>query len=861
MSRKVLIYPSPENIEKNNGIGRVVHAQYKHLPNYDIDLVGTEAEAEVVFLHTQMYDYKRVDVLGVHGLYWTGDYGSGKYDTWHIRANDKIADAARKAKKIVVPADWVAEPFRRDMLIQPVIIPHGIDTAEWTPLTMSEYTQSPKYLLWGKNRAGDVCDPKWAHQLALMDIPVISTFAPAGPTIPDNMKVIGKQPEGQMKALIRHATALLVTTKETFGIQTLEALASGVPVLCFDFGGQKDIIQHKVNGYKVAPYDVDGLKLGWEYILAHWKEMSEAARERAKQYSWEQAAKQYAELFQSDFSVKPNTVSIVIPCYNYGKYVGAAIESALAQTKPAEVIVVDDGSTDNSLEVMKQYADKVTIVEQKNAGVASARNIGVSYASGNLIVCLDADDRLDPRYIETLEPAFTYDAGLGIAYSGLGLVQADGTIRPNPWPPEFSWAAMTAPTNPPASCIHSAAMFRKELWKRAGGYTQSMAPAEDTYLWLTGLSRGFTAERIVEDSLFFYRAHEGSASRTKPYRSFEWIHWLKTGKYPFAAPAEKMPEVRSYSEPLVSVIIPVSEAHREHVRTAIRSVFWQSFQDWELQIIVDGFDAPELKTEFPYIKYTKIDEVSGPAVARNAGITSTSAPFVLFLDADDWLAPDALADMFKAYKGKYIYTDWVLVEGDKQTVRESGNYDPDTARHMLLHPVTVLMPTDQASKLGFDESLPALEDFDFYSRAAVAGYHGERLSKPLVIVNVQEGQRTKNLKEKRESLIKTIQDRYKDAPMASCCGGNVAALAALQRYNDNLNVAPSEPVGEGLVRMEYIGPEKGATSWGGVKIVPSNRIYRGGNNPFERYVDADPRDVTWLEGTGKWKRISFSTLS
>jgi|GEM_PF-1600262 len=88
------------------------------------------------------------------------------------------------------------------------------------------------------------------------------------------------------------------------------------------------------------------------------------------------------------------TVSVIIPCYNKRDYVAAAIESALAQTHPCEVIVVDDGSTDGSLEVVKQFEGRITWETGPNRGGSAARNRGLELASGDWVQFLDADDIL-----------------------------------------------------------------------------------------------------------------------------------------------------------------------------------------------------------------------------------------------------------------------------------------------------------------------------------------------------------------------------------------------------------------------------------------------------------------------------------
>lgn len=91
--------------------------------------------------------------------------------------------------------------------------------------------------------------------------------------------------------------------------------------------------------------------------------------------------------------MKKPLVSVIIPNYNYAKYVGEAIDSALNQTyENLEIIVVDDGSKDNSREILESYGDKIKVIFQENAGVSAARNNGVKNSNGKYIAFLDADD-------------------------------------------------------------------------------------------------------------------------------------------------------------------------------------------------------------------------------------------------------------------------------------------------------------------------------------------------------------------------------------------------------------------------------------------------------------------------------------
>ena len=113
-------------------------------------------------------------------------------------------------------------------------------------------------------------------------------------------------------------------------------------------------------------------------------------------------------------------VSVVIPTYNYADFIAEAVESVLAQTFPIfEIIVVDDGSTDNTAEVIKQFGDKVRYIKQKNSGVCAARNNGVKNASGDFIAFLDADDDWLPEKIEKQIAKFDEDAEIGLVHCGM----------------------------------------------------------------------------------------------------------------------------------------------------------------------------------------------------------------------------------------------------------------------------------------------------------------------------------------------------------------------------------------------------------------------------------------------------------
>ena len=94
-------------------------------------------------------------------------------------------------------------------------------------------------------------------------------------------------------------------------------------------------------------------------------------------------------------------VTVVVPCYNYGHYLAGALESCLRQTLPPhQVLVVDDGSTDDTRAVSRRFAPQVEYLWKDNAGLSSARNAGAARATGDYVVFLDADDLLVDTYLE-----------------------------------------------------------------------------------------------------------------------------------------------------------------------------------------------------------------------------------------------------------------------------------------------------------------------------------------------------------------------------------------------------------------------------------------------------------------------------
>jgi len=197
--------------------------------------------------------------------------------------------------------------------------------------------------------------------------------------------------------------------------------------------------------------------------------------------------------------------SIVIPCHNHGRYLNEAIEGAMAQTyRPIEVIVVDDGSTDNSAEVAGRYP--VTLVTQKNQGVGAALNHGIRVARGQYLVRLDADDKLHPAFVERCIQVLEEHAEPAFVYTWVILFgERDGIFHSKP----YNLCRLKL-----GNYIPGTAVIRREAIEAVDGFDTSLTWLEDWDLWLSLAERGLFG-RLLPEPLLYYRQHEGG-SRNAP---------------------------------------------------------------------------------------------------------------------------------------------------------------------------------------------------------------------------------------------------------------------------------------------------------------------------------------------------------
>lgn len=846
---KVYIYPSfGEEDKGDGGIRRVVEAQIRHLPKFGIEIVKNEEEADLIAYHATVPPAfvnrfpQKTFVALCHGLYWE-EYDWGN---WALKANADVMEGIRVSDAVVTCSEWVANALKRNTSRPVSVIPHGVEMDEWNGHDFIPY------VLWNKTRPDPICDPRLMNEVAkkLEDIKFVSTFGEET----ENVQIVGKLPFNISKQAIERAGVYLCTTRETFGIGTLEAMACGIPVVAYDYAGQHEFLEHMKDSWLAPVGDVDSLAQGILWAFQNRAAVGSQARLKASKYSWEKACKAYADIFIETHKKKNTSVrtSVIVTNYNLHDYLEECLQSVADQTdKDWECIVVDDCSTNPAgIEIVKKFIEKddrfKLIVNRNNEYLAEARNIGIRSALGRYILPLDADDLLPSGAIASLAGYLDSDRSVHVSYGDVSFIEEDGSpsdygLGPgkSSWPYDFIFEQQIQERN----LLPYSSMFRKEVWENTGGYRRRCRTAEDADFWTRASSYGFRPKKISSDTTLIYRNRANSMSRTNSANWIRWFSWAKLQQItPSGAVTEKQLPIHSLDPVRISIIIPVGPNHGKIVTDAIDSVDTQVFRNWEC-IVVNDTGSP-LPTELPaWVRVVDTGGNKGVSAARNLGISVSRGSLFLPLDADDILQPEALHNMYKAYQEsmEVVYSDFWIDEGGELTLWKADDYDPllltgksrivdNQKREGMIHAVTALTPKALWQRVGgYDESLPAWEDWDFQLALASIGACERRVSMPLFIYRRDKGfRREQNYNSMDKSKEAFLQ---KWGKLWESGGEQLMACSSCRSRGKTYGGAPltvqskaSSPNSESLVLIFYDGPSLGSMTYRG----NSNTTYRFG---------------------------------
>ncbi len=471
-------------------------------------------------------------------------------------------------------------------------------------------------------------------------------------------------------------------------------------------------------------------------------------------------------------------VSVIIASYNYGKCVREAIASVLAQTYPhVEVIVVDDESTDpETIEVLDQIRHpRVSVIRQFNQGLAQTRNNGAAVATGEYLMFLDCDDRLERHAVALLMYALQSNPSSAYAYP----YQRFFGVQELVWATQTFNAYDLLWSNHPTVC----SLIRRRAFDEAGGYRADFTYGYEDWEFYLRLSGHGRYGLCVPAPVFEYRRHSTSMSHALKDRQ-GWglgqIHAINSGLFePKAVTAAK----RAW-RPLISVIIPYYNSPR-YLEQTLDSLRAQTTQDFEVILANDVSDDPDSLRVIDEVRgegWVRVLDLphAGLPTARNRGAAAARAELIMFLDADDLLDPGAIEKLCWSLAWQpqhaFVYSG-VVHFGDVQAVC-FYEFDPARLHKENFLAATCVIRRDIYLALGGNDPTmtQSWEDYDFWLRLVAKGYSGRLFREPLFHYRRHEEGISRKLTQDSPGRLEEISRSVVRRHLASEGGGQLPPL-------------------------------------------------------------------------------------
>ncbi|MCS3904319.1 glycosyltransferase involved in cell wall biosynthesis [Methylohalomonas lacus] len=218
-------------------------------------------------------------------------------------------------------------------------------------------------------------------------------------------------------------------------------------------------------------------------------------------------------------------ISVIIPAYNRGRYIRQTVESVLNQTYTnMELIVIDDGSTDDSRDILEGYGDRITLLEhdgRQNRGQSASINLGLDRASGEYLAILDSDDYWEPNKIESQVEYLEQHPEIGLVYGNGTAVSGNGEFLYNIYPPTH--LEENKPEKVLLNCyfsLPSNALMRMGLLRKAGYFDETLRAGQDHDMAVRIAEVARLA--YIDEHLFHYRRHGESISKSNKGAVSRW---------------------------------------------------------------------------------------------------------------------------------------------------------------------------------------------------------------------------------------------------------------------------------------------------------------------------------------------------
>lgn len=488
--------------------------------------------------------------------------------------------------------------------------------------------------------------------------------------------------------------------------------------------------------------DIDGIDIGlsfnmYRYVLKRNLDqleehqfLDEASQIRRKLELAER--EEYPFLFEesySDMGGSEELISIIVPIYNSGRYLRQCLDSIINQSyKNFEVLLINDGSVDDSATICKEYVEKdsrIRYFEKENGGVSSARNLGLKNAKGNYITFVDSDDWVEENYLEVLYNALKENK-VDVAISTHKDFNMDDDLYYLPFYSEEQLHILDigkvardeflelfpelSSVSHDFSCVASK-LFKADLVKNLL-FDESVNYGEDLDFFFSMYLK-VSSVFYVNKPTYIYRQHQQSASNNcleshaiseiRIYEKilkkimelhipnyhyierFKMILYFRLGQFPNSqmlksyesSVLEKIGTV-TYSQPLISIIVPIYKVET-YLRMCLNSIEHQTYSNIEVLLINDG--SPDASGEICQEYVTRDSrfhyfekENGGLSDARNYGIARAKGKFLTFIYSDDWVEPTYIEDMYQ-----------VALDNDSEIVVSNYNRFDVKENHYLIH--------------------------------------------------------------------------------------------------------------------------------------------------------------------------------
>jgi glycosyltransferase involved in cell wall biosynthesis len=840
---RVFVYPQSNGEDMGEGgVGRIIRQQEAWLrdpENSGFELAESFETCDVLAAHITVppqfiRDRPQIPIVGhTHGLYWAGyNWPKGM-----LNINHEVGHMIRIADIVTSPSEWVTRVLKQQYWRDAKTVTHGVDVDAW--FDAEKETPAGPYVLFDKTRVDPVCEIDSLDAVARMcpEIQFVTTAWDNRP-LPDNVLNVGRVSHAEAGRLTRNASAYFATTRETFGVSNVQALASAVPIVGYAWGGQQEIRERldaseSTRGlwcHLVEPGDTVALAAALRATVARTYGQDERQALRVAidtHYSEATKMLQYAQAWRHAYDIKrlqrrriedAAHVDVIITAYNLEKYIARAIESVVNQntdTFKARAIVYVDASPDRCAEIAREYADRyptvVKVINGKtNLYLAGARNEAIrKHSESPYVMALDADDEC--ANIEQLYQALERDRNIDIAYGGVYFYKdVTGVGVPSGWPGEWNGIEQCEGRN----LIPYSSMYRRRVFDTIGGYRTRCQTAEDQDFWQRAALGGFVARKITNSATLRYCIREGSMSHSNALPNVN--AWAPKQLPANLGTVLSLLPVPSLDPPVIACVIPLGDGHEPFLLDALDSLYAQTFINWECIVVDDRKDRTKQLYLPPWAKLI-VSGAKGVANARNTGIAATFAELFLPIDADDILEPTALETMYAAYvdsdRRSIVYSDfWEDPhEENKFSIYRTPDYNCSLLlKNGTLHAVTALTPVRYWHELGgYPTELYGWEDWGWMMKCAANGIPSRRVPVALFTYRKHTGfRREENYADKERSRDSFMQYfcGYEGSHWVLQCDGNqwrrdekmACGCATKTKFS-----ATFVPANEALAKMQF----------------------------------------------------------